>query len=248
MPVGQPVGADFPPTTRRNRGPTEIRANFSQVSSAATGQVAPRSRGRFRPRASQSSPERQQQSLVEKFDPAAAEAVLPAAIEANDFRAAQAAGEANQEDRPVAQATQIAEIEGRDHRQQVLGQDGLLLLRRATLGAADSRQHGGDVPVRAVHWLAALGEIPHERREPPLDRADRAFRLPAAAGPRGAGGDVESDDLRIRGQGREVLPPRPGRIVSPIGGICFSRVVRTGRLGVVACAGGEVLQMAGPPR
>src|SRR5208282_1418854 len=84
------------------------------------------------------SPERQQESVVEKLNPAPAEAILGAAVEADDFRAAQAAGEADEENRPVAQAPQIAEIEGRDHRQQVLGQDGLFLLRRAALGAANA--------------------------------------------------------------------------------------------------------------
>ena len=69
-------------------------------------------------------------------------------------------------------------------------------------------EHGGDVPVLAVDRLAALGEIPHERREPPLDGADRARLRAGRAG--GAGGDVEAENLRIRGQGREVLPPRPG--------------------------------------
>ena len=103
-----------------------------------------------------------------------------AAVEADDFRAAQAAGEADEQDGPVAQAAQIAEIERGDHGEQILGQDGLLLLRRAALGAADPGQHGGDVPVLAVHRLAALGEIPRERREAPLDGADRAGFGPAA--------------------------------------------------------------------
>src|SRR5208337_1288976 len=57
------------------------------------------------------SPQSQQQSVVEKLDPAAAEPVLPAAIEADDFRAPEAAGEADEEDRAIPQAAEIAEIE-----------------------------------------------------------------------------------------------------------------------------------------
>src|SRR5208337_2610234 len=75
-------------------------------------------------------PQRQQQSGVEKLDPAAAEAILAAAVEADDFRAAQAAGETDEENGPVAQAPQIPEIERGDHGEEVLGQDGLLLLGR----------------------------------------------------------------------------------------------------------------------
>ncbi len=54
-------------------------------------------------------------------------------------------------------------------------------------------------PVLAVHRLAALGKIPHERRQPPLDGADRARLQAGRAG--GAGGDVEAENLGIRGQG-----------------------------------------------
>ena len=95
----------LPPTTRRNSGPIEIRANFSQVSSATTGQVASRGAAADLDLAPAGLPaQRQQQAVVEKFDPAAAEAVLAAAVEADDFRAPQAAGEADQQDRAVAQA------------------------------------------------------------------------------------------------------------------------------------------------
>ena len=149
----------------------------------------------------------------------------------------QAAGETDQEDGAIAQAAEIAEIERGDHGEEILGQDGLLLLRRAALGAADPRQHGGDVPVLAVDRLAALGEIPRERREPPLDRADRARLRAGRAG--GAGGDVEAENLRIRGQGIEVLPPRPGGKMSPVGGVGAVGVWRCGGAGVVAGGLGE---------
>ena len=82
-----------------------MRANFSQVSSAATGQVAS-----FEPRPISTSrqpvlpAQGQEHAVVEEFRPARAlERVLRAHDEAGDLRAAQAAGEAEEEDRPVAQ-------------------------------------------------------------------------------------------------------------------------------------------------
>ena len=210
VPVGQPLGADLaaddPPEHRPDRNPRKLQPGLERDDRA--GGLRGAAADLDLPPAGL-PPQRQQQSVVEKFDPAAGEAVLGAAIEADDFRAAQAAGETDEEDGAVAQAPEIAEIERGDHGEEVLGQDGLLLLGRAALGAADPGEHGGDVPVLAVHRLAALGEIPHERREAPLDGADRARLRAGRAG--GAGGDVEAENLRIRGQGREVLPPRPGR-------------------------------------
>ena len=181
VPVGQPLGADlaaadatehrpdrdprkFEPGLQRNDGAGGVRRAAADLDLAPAGLAA----------------QRQQQSVVKKFDPAAAKAILGAAIEADDFRAPEAAGEADQEDRAVAQAAQIAEIKRGDHGEQILGQDGLLLLGRAPLGAADPRQYGGDVAVFAVHRLAALRKIPHERRQPPLDGADRTGFGPAA--------------------------------------------------------------------
>ena len=54
-------------------------------------------------------------------------------------------------------------VEHRDHRLEVLGQDGFFLLRRPPLGAADAGEDGGDVAVGAVgavECFAALREIP----------------------------------------------------------------------------------------
>ena len=45
--------------------------------------------------------------------------------------------------------------------------------------------------------------------------------------------------MRIRGQGREVLPPRPGAIVAPVGGVGAVGVLRRGGAGVVAGGLGE---------
>ena len=192
----------LPPTTRRNSGPTEIRANFSQVSSATTGQVAsqePRpistSRQPVLPRSVSSSPS-SKNSIQPPLRPSSA-----AAVEADDFRAAQAAGETDQQDRAIAQAAQIAEIERSDHGEQILGQDRLLLLRRAAMGAADPGEHGGDVAVLAVERLAALGEIPHQA--PRARRSIVADRARLSGRPRRR--------RRRRYRGRELADPGAGR-------------------------------------
>lgn len=65
----------------------------------------------------------------------------------------------------------------------------------------------------------------------------------ANAKTRGAGGDVEADDLRIRGQGRKVLAPAPGRKMIPARGIGLVRVCGTGSFDVIACPAGEALDM-----
>ena len=115
--------------------------------------------------------QRDEDALVEDLGPAGSVLGLPgAAVEADDFGAPQPAGEADQQDGAVAQAPEIAEIERRDHRQEVLGQHRFFLLGRPPLGAADARQDGGDVAVGAVECFPALGEIPRQRREPALDR------------------------------------------------------------------------------
>ncbi len=40
------------------------------------------------------------------------------------------------------------------------------------MGAADAGEHGRDMAVPAVEGRGPLGEIPGERREPPLNRGD----------------------------------------------------------------------------
>ena len=119
-------------------------------------------------------------------------------VEADDFGAAQAAGEAEQQHGAVAQAAQVAAIERLQHGDEILGQDGFLLPRRRGVGVADAGHHGGDMAVLAVERLAALGIVPGQRREPALDRRHRVRLAVAGRRAGGAGGDVEADDLRIR--------------------------------------------------
>ena len=65
----------------------------------------------------------EERAFGEDFDPAGAVFGLAGpAIEADDFGAAQAAGEADRQDRPVAQAPQI-HVERRQHGQKFVGED-----------------------------------------------------------------------------------------------------------------------------
>ena len=161
--------------TRRNSGPCSIRANFSQASSATTGQLSVAGAAAdFDLAPAGLAAQRDEDALVEDLGPAGSVSGLPgAAVEPDDFRAPQPAGEADQQDRAVAQAAEVAKIERRDHRLEVLGQDRFFLLGRPPLGAADAGEDGGDVAVGAVEFFAALREIPPQRRDPPLEGGDR---------------------------------------------------------------------------
>ena len=117
------------------------------------------------------------------------------AVEPGDFAAAQAAGKADQQDGAVAQAAQIV-VEGRGHAQEIFGENGLLLVGRAGVAAADPAHHFGDVPIGAVERLAALGAVPGDGREPPFDGAHRARLLARGRGLRRRGGEVEADYLQ----------------------------------------------------
>jgi len=177
-----------------------------------------------------------QDALVEDLGPAGSVlGLLGAAVEPDDFRAPQPAGEADQQDGAVAQASQGAEIERRDHRLQVLGQDRFFLFGRPSLGAADAGEDGGDVAVGAVEFFSPLREIPPQGRDPPLEGGDRVGF--SGDRPGGAGGDIEAQDLGIRGQGGESVAACPGRIVSPVGSVGSARVRRTRGLGVVGPCG-----------
>ena len=79
--------------------------------------------------------------------------LVRAAIETDDFRAAQAAGEADRQDRLVAQAPQIV-VERRQHREQVVGEDRFFLDGRSAMGASNAGEHGRDVPIARVQRLA----------------------------------------------------------------------------------------------
>ena len=100
-------------------------------------------------------------ALVEDLDPAGAVlGLVGAAVEADDFGAAQAAGEADQQDGAVAQAAQVTSRASRSSPAD---------LRRSTASfwsggrpwlAADAAHHLGDMAIGAVERLAALGTTP----------------------------------------------------------------------------------------
>ena len=68
--------------------------------------------------------------------------------------------------------------------------------RRAAMGAADAGQHGGDMAVLRVEWLAQLPIMPGDPRQPPLQRGDAHRGYPTR--PIGAGGEIKPDGLWIR--------------------------------------------------
>ena len=157
--------------------------------------------------------------------------MVRAAIETDDFRAAQAAGEADRQDRLVAQAPQIV-VERRQHREQVVGEDRFFLDRRSAMDASNAGEHGRDVPIARVQRFAELAIAPANPREAPLQRRDgnRLLSAPAVD----AGGEIQPDGLRIRGQGIEALAAQPGGKLSPIGVVSALGVLGARVAGVIA--------------
>ena len=102
----------------------------------------------------------QQRAFGKDLDPAGAVFGLAGpAIEADDFGAAEAAGEADRQNGPVAQAAQI-HLQGRQHGQKFVGEDRGFLQGRAAVPAADAGQHRGDMAVADLERLAKLPVAP----------------------------------------------------------------------------------------
>src|SRR5208283_5976723 len=81
------------------------------------------------------APQSQEHAVVEEFRPARSlERVLGAHDEAGDLRSAQAAGEAEEEDRPVAQVPEVRRGQEVEHGQDMIRQERLLLDRRLAMG------------------------------------------------------------------------------------------------------------------
>ena len=151
VPVGQPLGADLAADDRRNTGPRSMRPNFSQVSSATTGQVAseePRpistSRQPVFPRSVSSSPSSKNSSQppLRPSSGGSRGRRFPSASGRRRSRRGGSRGRAGRVGSPRAQ--------GRDHGQQVFWQDRLLLVGRPAMGAPDAGEHGRDMAVLAV--------------------------------------------------------------------------------------------------
>jgi len=100
------------------------------------------------------------------------------------------------------------------------------------MGAPDPGEHGRDVPIARVQRFAELAIAPANPREAPLQRRDgnRLLSAPAVD----AGGEIEPDGLRIRGEGVKPLAAQPGGKLSPIGVVSALGVFGARVAGVIA--------------
>ena len=65
------------------------------------------------------------------------------------------------------------------------------------MGAPDAGEHGRDMAVLAVEGQGPLGEIPDERREPPLDRGDGPWPAACALGAGRERREIEADAFGV---------------------------------------------------
>ena len=129
--------------------------------------------------------------------------------------------------RPLKSLSSVASIA-----QQVVGEDRFFLDGRSAMGASNAGEHGRDVPIARVQRFAELAIAPANPREAPLQRRDgnRLLSAPAVD----AGGEIQPDGLRIRGQGVETLAAQPGGKLSPIGVVSALGVFGARVAGVIA--------------
>ena len=77
------------------------------------------------------------------------------------------------------------------------------------MGIANAGHDGG--AVFAIELLAAaLGAVSTDGRQAPFDGRRRVRLNAPFRGPRCAGGDIDTDDFRIRAQGRNIVATVPG--------------------------------------
>ena len=105
------------------------------------------------------------------------------------------------------------------------------------------RQHRGDMRIARIERAAELAIAPANAGEPALQRGN-GQRRPARPA-LDAGGEIEADGLRVRGQGVETLTAQPGGEVPPVGVIGPLGVLRAGVAGVVAGLFRERREMGG---
>lgn len=125
---------------------------------------------------------------------------------------------------------------------QVVGEDRHLLHGRAAVGASNAGEHGGDMTILGVERRANLAVMPGNSRQSALQRGDARGRR-AATRTVGAGGEIEADGLRIRGQGRKTLTTQPRRKLSPVGLVGALRVLGAGVARVILGLFSERLEM-----
>ena len=83
----------------------------------------------------------------------------------------------------------------------------------------------GGSAILAIQFLrAALGIVPAECSEVPLNGWDAIGFAASLRRTGGTGGDVEPEDLRIRGEGRKILASAPGGKMLPVRRIGPSRI------------------------
>ncbi len=114
------------------------------------------------------------------------------------------------------------------------------------MGAPDACEHGRDKAVLAVEWQDPLGELPRQRREPPLDRGDGPWPASCARGAGRERREIEADAFRV-GERLEIeaLAGAPAQIVALVGGVGAVGVFRRRRAGVGAGGLDERLELGG---
>jgi hypothetical protein len=239
MAVVELLWSDLAPRDRPEYRPAVDAREFSARSRApATGQLRslePRpistSRQPVLPRSVRSTPSSKNSGQPEPSSESSGLMTRPT------ISAAQAAGEAEEEDRPVAEIAEVGRGQGVEHGNGVLGQERLFLDRRPAMGAADAGEHGRDMAVLAVEGQGPLGETPPECREPPLDGGDRARPAARALGARGQRREIKADAFAVGERARvEPLAGAPAQVVAPVGGVCAVGGLR-GRRARVGAAG-----------
>jgi hypothetical protein len=171
----------------------------------------------------------QERTFRKEFDPARTVVGLAGpAIEADDFGAAEAAGEADRQDRPVAKAAQI-HLQGRQHGQELIGEDRSFLCGRAAMAAADAGQHGGDMAIADLQRLTELAVAPGDSGQAPLEGGDRKLRAAAFD----LGSQVEADRFRVGRRFGESLAAQPRGEHFPVRGVGALSVIRLSGPGVV---------------
>ena len=108
---------------------------------------------------------------------------------------------------------------------------------------ANAGDYRRNVPILAVERLTALSVVPSKGGKPALDRRNGVqFSITANSTGR-TGGDVEPDDLRLRGERRERLAPTPGGKMLPIARIGTPGIGGTGRLDIATGTIGKAIEM-----
>jgi hypothetical protein len=179
---------------------------------------------------------------LQDLDPAAAVLGLRRpAIQARNLGAAQGPGKTDEQDGAVTVAAQVLR-QGRDHRQNVLGIERLLLNRRPAMGAADPGHDIENMPVLAGQRRAKGPVHSGQRGQTPFDgRRGSGFQARAS----GRSGEKETDDLRIGQAAVKTLATTPALIELPVGGIGFLGVSAGARRCIVAGGFREAFERGG---